>query len=391
MPLLKDRVKQTTTTTGTGSVALSGSVAGFQTFAQAFTSGASVYYCIADGTNWEVGIGTYTAGSPGSLSRDVILDSSNAKAAVSWGVGTKDVFVTLPAAAVPSGALSLPVTTTTVNYSATAADAGKVLKFSSAAMLTLPVASSLPAGWAILVSNRSSGSVTVAAGSGDTVNGQPSQPLRPFFDLLVYRNGSNSFEVAAFGSAATTSTTTWNPADIDSNMVLSNGNLTWACSGGGPGGMRAGRATTSISSGAYYYEFGTITPDGCQIGWGKSAARLDAFLGFDANSWGYGADGKRWTNNSGSAYGTTWGTGTHRIGCYAKSTATNVFDIWVSVDGIVQGGGDPIVGTGPMFSGITGPLFPMFGDNSATSVSSGTAYFAPTGWQTVPSVFNPLP
>lgn len=98
MPIVKDRVKQTTTTTGTGSVALSGAVSGFQTFAQAFSSGSSVYYCIADGTNWEVGSGTFTAGSPGSLSRDTILDSSNSGSAVSWSVGTKDVFVTFPAA-----------------------------------------------------------------------------------------------------------------------------------------------------------------------------------------------------------------------------------------------------------------------------------------------------
>ncbi len=99
MPIIKDRVKQTTTSTGTGAVSLSGTVTGFQTFAAALTTGASVYYCIADGTSWEIGSGTYTAGSPGSLSRDSVLASSNAGSLVSWGVGTKDVFVTVPAAA----------------------------------------------------------------------------------------------------------------------------------------------------------------------------------------------------------------------------------------------------------------------------------------------------
>ena len=111
MPLVKDRVKQTTITTGTGAVALSGGVAGFQTFAQAFASGAQVYYCIADGTAWEVGIGTYTAGSPGSLSRDTVLDSSNGGGLVAWGVGTRDVFVTMPAAAFSSGSSDVTLAT----------------------------------------------------------------------------------------------------------------------------------------------------------------------------------------------------------------------------------------------------------------------------------------
>lgn len=94
--VLKDRVKETTSTTGTGTITLAGAAAGgFQTFA-VIGNGNSTYYTISDGTDWEVGIGTYTS-SGTTLSRDVILESSNSGSAVNWGAGDKDVFVTYPA------------------------------------------------------------------------------------------------------------------------------------------------------------------------------------------------------------------------------------------------------------------------------------------------------
>ena len=94
--VLKDRVKETTSTTGTGTLTLAGAAAGgFQTFA-VIGNGNSTYYTISDGTDWEVGVGTYTS-SGTTLSRDVILESSNSGSAVNWGAGDKDVFVTYPA------------------------------------------------------------------------------------------------------------------------------------------------------------------------------------------------------------------------------------------------------------------------------------------------------
>lgn len=96
MPLvLKDRVRETTNTTGTGTYTLAGAVTGFQSFS-VIGNGNTTYYTVTDGTNWEVGIGTYTS-SGTTLSRDTILESSNAGSAVSWGAGSKDVFVTYPA------------------------------------------------------------------------------------------------------------------------------------------------------------------------------------------------------------------------------------------------------------------------------------------------------
>ncbi len=95
--ILRDRVQETTVTTGTGTVTLDGAVTGYQSFA-AVGNGNTTFYCIAgQGTSeWEVGIGTYTH-STTSLSRDTILASSNSGSAVNFGSGTKQVFVTYPA------------------------------------------------------------------------------------------------------------------------------------------------------------------------------------------------------------------------------------------------------------------------------------------------------
>lgn len=94
--VLADRVRETSTTTGTGTVTLGGAVIGFQTFA-AIGDGNVTYYTIAgQGTSeWEVGIGTYTS-SGTTLSRDTILSSSNSGLAVNFSAGLKDVFVVYP-------------------------------------------------------------------------------------------------------------------------------------------------------------------------------------------------------------------------------------------------------------------------------------------------------
>lgn len=89
MPLVADRVKETTTTTGTGALTLAGATTGYQSFTAAFGNGVSVYYVIAGGADWEVGIGTTGAGT---LSRDSVLASSNANALVPLAAGAKDVF-----------------------------------------------------------------------------------------------------------------------------------------------------------------------------------------------------------------------------------------------------------------------------------------------------------
>lgn len=93
--VLADRVKDITTSTGTGAVTLSGTAPiGYQNFS-VIGNANTTYYTIAGGTEWEVGIGTYTATGT-TLSRDTVLSSSNGGALVSFSAGTKDVFVTYP-------------------------------------------------------------------------------------------------------------------------------------------------------------------------------------------------------------------------------------------------------------------------------------------------------
>ena len=123
MPLvIKDRVKETSTTTGTGTFTLAGAATGFQSFS-AIGDGNTTFYTIAlvGGSEWEVGIGTYTS-SGTTLSRDTILSSSNSGNAVNFSAGTKDVFVTYPSERAITGggggigALVVNATTVTDSY-----------------------------------------------------------------------------------------------------------------------------------------------------------------------------------------------------------------------------------------------------------------------------------
>ena len=88
---LADRVRETITTTGTGTVTLGGAVTGYRAFSAVLATGDTTFYCITDGTNWEVGIGTFNSTGP-TLARSV-LSSSNSNALVSFGAGSKDIFL----------------------------------------------------------------------------------------------------------------------------------------------------------------------------------------------------------------------------------------------------------------------------------------------------------
>jgi hypothetical protein len=97
--VLNDRVKETSTTTGTGTLNLSGAVSGFETFVAGVGDGNTTYYAIVnrDADEWEVGLGTVTDASTDTLARTTVITSSNSDSATSFSAGTKDVFVTLPA------------------------------------------------------------------------------------------------------------------------------------------------------------------------------------------------------------------------------------------------------------------------------------------------------
>jgi len=94
--VVKDRVKETTTTTGTGTYTLGGAVTGFETFTANLSDSDTTYYACTDGTNFEVGIGTFTS-SGTTLARTNILASSNSNNEVNWSSGSREIFITYPA------------------------------------------------------------------------------------------------------------------------------------------------------------------------------------------------------------------------------------------------------------------------------------------------------
>ena len=102
-----DRVRESSSVVGTALITLEGPTQGFQSFSTALPSGSTTYYCLTDNINWEVGQGTLTSSSPfWTLSRDIILSSSNSGLIIDFPVGIKDVFITAPAEYVqlsPSG------------------------------------------------------------------------------------------------------------------------------------------------------------------------------------------------------------------------------------------------------------------------------------------------
>jgi len=127
--ILKDRVKETTTTSGTGAFSLGGSTATFDAFQTYMSNGDTTYYSIAHTTvgtdEWEVGLGTWNTGN--TLTRTTVLAGSNGASAVNFGSGSKEIFMTYPAAKAlfkdASGNLTvggnLTVTGTTTTLSST--------------------------------------------------------------------------------------------------------------------------------------------------------------------------------------------------------------------------------------------------------------------------------
>lgn len=141
--VLADRVKETTTTTGTGTVTLLGAVTAYQSFS-AIGNGNTTYYTIAGqtGSEWEVGIGTYTS-SGTTLSRDTVLASSNSGSLVSFSVGTKDVWCDYPAKRAIVGGEGYIENAATVNTSSTIntgnnAISGGPVTIASGASVTVP-------------------------------------------------------------------------------------------------------------------------------------------------------------------------------------------------------------------------------------------------------------
>ena len=182
--VLKDRVKETSTTTGTGTFTLGGAAPGFQSFS-VVGNGNTTYYAIYDSVtgSWEVGVGTYTL-SGTTLSRDTVLESSNAGSLVNFAAGNKDVFCTYPAErAVTDVSATSPVASTGGNS---------------------PV-------------------ISLSAGYGDTLNPYATKPTLTF---LAAPNGGGvpAFRVIAAADIPTLNqNTTGTAANVTGTVAIANG------------------------------------------------------------------------------------------------------------------------------------------------------------------------
>ena len=162
--VLNDRVKETSTTTGTGTIDLDGAVTGFEGFVAGIATTNTTYYCIAHTTadEWEVGLGTVTDAGTDTLSRDTVISSSNSDGKVVFTAGTKDVFCTEPA----SKTMEMLMTAAgDIIYSSAANTPARLAKGSDTEVLTL--ASGVPS-WAAATTGDITG---VTAGTGLTGGG----------------------------------------------------------------------------------------------------------------------------------------------------------------------------------------------------------------------------
>ena len=133
--VLNDRVKETTTTTGTGAVTLGGAATGFQTFAAGVGNSNTCYYAIVHQTanEWETGLGTLN-GDSSTLTRTAVYQSTNSDAAEDFAAGTKDVFVTLPASKTVSQLLT---TSQDLLYASSANTPARLEKGSASEVLSM--------------------------------------------------------------------------------------------------------------------------------------------------------------------------------------------------------------------------------------------------------------
>jgi len=188
-----NRVKETTSTTGTGTLDLAGTETGFQTFVAGIGTTNECYYFVTDNTDWETGIGTVTGGTPDTLSRDTVFASTNAGAKVNWGSGNKDIFCMLPAEAVGSGVQDVVAITTN-----TTADAGangtlyEVNTSSGAVTLTLPAIADVQIGHTILAKvTDATNTFTWDGNAVETIDGDTTHVIKTAGQVEgVYSNGT---------------------------------------------------------------------------------------------------------------------------------------------------------------------------------------------------------
>jgi hypothetical protein len=215
MPLFGNRVKETTTTVGTGTLDLDGAPVGFRAFADEFASADTVYYLIVDDpddpTDYEFGIGTLVTGTPNTLTRDTVEGSSNSDAKVSFAAGSKTV-INVPTAE----RFNVSIKPKTASYSVALDDYDDLITGDSSALspatitITLPTVATALAGFVISVKNIGASGVVVIDGNGaETIDGVATLTLTNQYDAArLVCDGAGWLVIAE-------------PTEIPNNFVLS--------------------------------------------------------------------------------------------------------------------------------------------------------------------------
>jgi len=217
---------------------------------------------------------------------------------------------------------------------------------------------------------------------GNSTNPQTKTTIGIFFDILTELSAHQTYHYRAvvtdgidtwYGGDVIFRIHSWNPKDKNDIITLSNDNLT-AQSTDTP--WRSARACLSRSSGKYYWEVKVDSLGYAVVGVGTSQVALDGRCGDDVYGWGWQSNGY-WGHNGWSSFPLTFGT--NDIVQVALNLDTG--KLWVGKNGTWDG--DPVAGTGELFSGISGDIFPMITLNNTTlTVNFGATAFeySPPAW-----------
>jgi hypothetical protein len=319
--VLADRVKETTTSTGTTAITLAGAATGYQTFSSAVGNANTTYYTVADqtGANWEVGIGTYTT-SGNTLSRDTVLASSNAGSLVTFTAGTKDVFVTYPAerALYTGGPLGTPTSGTLTNC-------------------TFPTLNQNTTGTAATATNLASGSAGTIP--YQTASGTTAMLAVGTTGQVLTSNGAAAptWATASGGGGTATGTSYTNPTAAgtaaaafgsgSSAATLNSIAVGYQCSTAGSYAAAFGYIASAVGLGSTAIGANTVsTPSastsiGCNSGYGGSVTATGSGAMALGGSYASGTDSfAAAIGNNTSSYGAT---GANSIVLGRQSNATN--------------------------------------------------------------------